>query len=409
MLNNAGSNQNGVRHTASADVNDDSFNNLRKERPNSLSLNGVDDLNKLNCEQIQDRLENAQKRSNKEDEAKYALLLSAKYVSMGNYSKSLNVINKFNVLLVLEETRKLMLRISTKLYAMEDLRPDNLELWRLLRDTLFNLFTSKSIGNQFADELEKHLLIAHYLYLKNSLTNYLKQLNEVSNLNGNKIASTTNGNLNSNSTNNSLNNSALNRMNDSAKSSSMLNLLNELNLKLSIALLRYTDLVRVDYLFYEAGQLCKQSSKLNLAFIFLNHFLDLVDAIEEQDANLVDYTNLEQTDIPFKVPLPSTVFLHSQGDQLNATAEAQIEQIKSWILEKSMDNNNFNLFHNNDVNDNSYEASLLKNDGSQSVYLPCLVTGYPVLDKEHFQLKPGKYAANRSDWNNLLMIIKVYF
>lgn len=356
---------------------DESLSNLQKER-SSLMGSASEDLNKLNYEQIQDRIELAQKRSNKEEEAKYALMLSAKNLSISNYTKALNVINRFNVLLVLEETRKLLLRISSKLFAMEDVKPDDLEIWKLLRDTLFNLFTSKSVGNEYEEQLEHHLIIAHFLCLKTSLSKLSKQLT------------------------------------DSKNKSSMLNSVNELNLKLSIAFLRYSDLVRVDYLFYEAGQLCKQANRTNLAFIFLNHFLDLVDAIEEQDANLVDYSNLEQTDIPSEVPLPRTVFLF-QGDHL--VAKKKIEKIKSWILEKSMENSEFSLQLNdrtsstngvdhNQTNSIIYETGLLRNDENQSMY--CLVTAYPILDKEQqFELKPGKYAVNRSDWNQLIMILKV--
>lgn len=343
---------------------EESLQNLRRERS---AVNG-EDTSRLTSEQIQDRIEQAQKRSNKEEEAKYALMLSAKHLTASNYTKALNVINRFSVLLVLPETRRLALRISAKLFAMDDISPNiGSDTWKLLRDTLYNVFTAKTIGDQSNEELlERHLIVAHFLCLKSCLTGQLA--------NG-----TANGSISSSAA--------------------------ELNLKLSIALLRYSDLVRVDYLFFEAGELCRQANRTNLAFVFLNHFLDLVDAIEEQDANLVDYSNLEHTDIPSEVPLPRTVFLF-QGDQ---HAERRIEATKSWILEKSMDNNAISLTNGgHDANQSAaatYEASLLRSDGSRSQ--PCLVTGYPVLDGERFELKPGKYAANSSDWNQLIMIIKV--
>lgn len=341
---------------------DESFQPLRRERS---AMNGEEPA-KLSCEQIQERIELAQKRSNKEEEAKYALMLSAKHLSMSNYTKALNVINRFNVLLVLPETRKLVLRISSKLFAMDDISPDNADItWKLLRDTLFNVFTAKTADDRSAsEELERHLIVAHYLCLKSCLS---AQLGATSGSTVSSIASS----------------------------------LAELNLKLSIALLRYSDLVRVDYLFCEAGELCRQANRTSLAFIFLNHFLDLVDAIDEQDANLVDYGNLEHTDIPSEVPLPRTVFLF-QGDP--AAGEKRIEQIKSWILEKSMDNNEISAI-NGGANQSVYEASLLREDGGRAQ--PCLVTAYPVLESERFELKPGKYAANSSDWNQLIMIIKV--
>lgn len=354
------------------DDGDESFQNLRRERSAS-TMNGAEDLSKLSSEQIQDRIELAQKRSNKEDEAKYALMLSAKHLSTSNYTKALNVINRFHVLLVLPETRKLVLRIASKLFAMDDIRPDDADIWKLLRDTLFDVFTAKAVGDQPNEEqLEKHLIIAHFLCLKSCLSAQLRESEKA------------------------------------AANSSLVASLSELNLKLSVAMLRYSDLVRVDYLFYEAGELCRQANRTNLAFIFLNHFLDLVDAIEEQDANLVDYSNLEQTDIPSAVPLPRKLFLF-QGDSPTVKAEQRIEQAKQWILEKSMDNQEISLMNGNVANQNgtphaSYEASLLRADGSRSQ--PCLVTAYPVLESERFELKAGKYAANSSDWNQLIIIIK---
>lgn len=39
--------------------------------------------------------------------------------------------------------------------------------------------------------------------------------------------------------------------------------------------------------------------------------------------------------------------------------------------------------------------------------LPCIVTGYPVLSHKMLELKPGKLAANKDDFNRLLMLTKV--
>ena len=47
--------------------------------------------------------------------------------------------------------------------------------------------------------------------------------------------------------------------------------------KLSIALLRHTDIIPADKAFYEAGMNARSQGMLNMAFVFLNRFLDLTE------------------------------------------------------------------------------------------------------------------------------------
>lgn len=60
--------------------------------------------------------------------------------------------------------------------------------------------------------------------------------------------------------------------------------------------------------------------------MFLNHCLDLLDAIEEQ-RNTVDYQDLSKTDFPRDVPIPAAPHL----------SEDEVEDIKQWVLSVSMD------------------------------------------------------------------------
>ena len=47
--------------------------------------------------------------------------------------------------------------------------------------------------------------------------------------------------------------------------------------KLSISLLRHTDIVPADKAFFEAGMQCRKHNMNNMAFVFLNRFLDLTE------------------------------------------------------------------------------------------------------------------------------------
>lgn len=59
--------------------------------------------------------------------------------------------------------------------------------------------------------------------------------------------------------------------------------LNGLVLKVSVSLLRYTDVLLADRCYYEAGIEARNSDHSSEAFVFLNHFLDLEECVEEGD------------------------------------------------------------------------------------------------------------------------------
>ena len=51
--------------------------------------------------------------------------------------------------------------------------------------------------------------------------------------------------------------------------------------------------------FYEAGMACRQAKKSDMAMIFMNRFLDLVEAIENDDG-MLDPEGFEETEIPLE-------------------------------------------------------------------------------------------------------------
>ncbi|XP_078397553.1 intraflagellar transport protein 172 homolog isoform X1 [Cetorhinus maximus] len=162
--------------------------------------------------------------------------------------------------------------------------------------------------------------------------------------------------------------------------------------KLSISLLRHTDIIPADKAFYEAGMAAKALGWENMAFIFLNRFLDLCDAIEEGNLDALDHSDFQDTDIPFEIPVP--VKQHVLDDKR--------EEIRDWVLTVSMDQRVEQVLPADERD--TYEASLLAvNTGIRS--LPCVITGYPVLRNKIEFKKPGK-AANKDDWNKFLMAVK---
>ena len=292
----------------------------------------------------------AEQNGDKESIVKYAILLSTQLVRDKSSTEALVILNKHNSVFILPETKKIVIRIASDLFSFESNSETDMKTFRLLRDTLFQAIGSSGSDSEL-EIIEKYLLISHLLCLKKILHSMSAQSNAV-----------------------------------------------ELHSKITISLLRYTDIVRVDKAFYEAGLVAKDSNRLEMAFVFWNHFLDLVEAIDEGEYN-VDHSDFVGTDIPFEVPLPSQPFCAESSPDT-------IEEVKSWILQISMDSTvsqtlPLDAFRDGEV----YEASLLNSDNSEC--LPCLVTGYPVIKHKMLEFKPGKYGVNKDDWNKLLMLTKV--
>ncbi|CAH0547356.1 unnamed protein product [Brassicogethes aeneus] len=160
--------------------------------------------------------------------------------------------------------------------------------------------------------------------------------------------------------------------------------------RISTALLRYTDVIPADKAFYEAGKDMKEEGRLSEAFVFLNHYLDLCEAIEEGEGQLVDHSDLAQTDFPSSIPLPSHLYL---SEDLK-----EHDSIREWILAISMDQK---IDQTLPVDDRQlYESSL------QSGETPCLVTGYPVR-KQAVTFSKTQLQANRDVWSKLKMGAKM--
>ena len=98
--------------------------------------------------------------------------------------------------------------------------------------------------------------------------------------------------------------------------------------KLAIGLLRHVAAVPADMAFYEAGMACKAAADLNSAFVFLNRYLDITEAVEENEATsaALDNSDFANTPIPHEFPLPDKQFIDG----------SQIEHVRDYVLELSM-------------------------------------------------------------------------
>jgi len=98
--------------------------------------------------------------------------------------------------------------------------------------------------------------------------------------------------------------------------------------KLALALLRTIRTIPADKAFYDAGQCCRQANDLSMAFVFLNRYLDITEAMEENEgtSTTLDNSDFADTGIPFDFPLPDKQFL----------ADKDREKVRDYVLELSM-------------------------------------------------------------------------
>lgn len=105
--------------------------------------------------------------------------------------------------------------------------------------------------------------------------------------------------------------------------------LHSIAVRISVAILRYTELIPIDKAFFEAGMDLRSTNRDSEAFVILNHYLDVCEAIDENSGDLIDHSDFACTDFPSSVPLPER--MHLQNDlKLH-------EEIREWILAISMD------------------------------------------------------------------------
>ncbi|KAI8818942.1 uncharacterized protein EV422DRAFT_125936 [Fimicolochytrium jonesii] len=163
--------------------------------------------------------------------------------------------------------------------------------------------------------------------------------------------------------------------------------------KQAIATLRYTKELRPDQMFYEAGEAAKAANMNNMAFVCWNRYLDLSEAIEDQDVSLLDNTDFENTDIPFDISLPT-----------ENLSDAKREEVRDWVLQMSLDqkvNQEMDRRDCDTCGTKIYDASL-NCYSCHTTWEPCVVTGYPVL-RSKLKCSSCTRPANKEDWNKFVM------
>ncbi|KAJ8664577.1 hypothetical protein QAD02_006239, partial [Eretmocerus hayati] len=171
--------------------------------------------------------------------------------------------------------------------------------------------------------------------------------------------------------------------------------LTNLVLKTSVSLLRYSDIILADRAYYEAGNEARAAGLGSEAFVFLNHFLDLEECVDEGDGSVLDVDDLRVTDFPLEVPLPPRQSI-SREDR---------ESAREWLLTASVDQK---LEQGLPLDQRGvYVGSLTDSTNSVPALPECALTGYPVRGSA-LQFGASSRFACRDDWNKLNAVARQY-
>mmetsp|Transcript_26109 Transcript_26109/g.57041 ORF Transcript_26109/g.57041 Transcript_26109/m.57041 type:complete len:1764 (+) Transcript_26109:195-5486(+) len=169
----------------------------------------------------------------------------------------------------------------------------------------------------------------------------------------------------------------------------------ELAAKALTSALRYTGIVPADRAFFEAGVAWKEAGRLNMAFVMLNRFLDLVDAMDDPNSSaaVIENADFADTDIPFDFHIPQRPYVDEDGR----------EDVRNFVLEISMDQQveqALSLRTCEQCGTETYEANLTCHHCKHK-WEPCAVSGYPVQAHEKVVSKQNGYdvLAIRDHWN----------
>jgi intraflagellar transport protein 172 len=154
--------------------------------------------------------------------------------------------------------------------------------------------------------------------------------------------------------------------------------------KCSVTLLKYPDVVPQDKAFYQAGITCRDQGNTNLAFMLLNRYVDITEAIDSQDPSAVDNTDFHDTDaVPLQSPLPKDHYLRDEDSR---------EEVRTWVLSVVTDSNIEQKLPPREQSRNSLYEGLFTSSRPT-----CIVSGFPVHPAD--MLEVNNSVANRRDWN----------
>eukprot|EP00755_Sulcionema_specki_P012297 Sspe_Gene.8302::Locus_2835_Transcript_1_1_Confidence_1.000_Length_5381::g.8302::m.8302/K19676/IFT172; intraflagellar transport protein 172 len=171
---------------------------------------------------------------------------------------------------------------------------------------------------------------------------------------------------------------------------------NDLAAKLLMSLARYAGTIPADKAFFDAGVGAKEAEMTNTAFVFLSRFLDITEAMEEENpsAEQLDNADFENSDIPYNFAIPKE----------QVVPEKAGDQARQWVLTQSMDRNLEQVLPTEpcpQCQNPNWEGSLsCKSCGT--TFDECIVSGFPIPPGRKINCRACSMPACRDDWNKVI-------
>jgi len=161
----------------------------------------------------------------------------------------------------------------------------------------------------------------------------------------------------------------------------------DIALKIGVTLLSYTHIMAADKAFYLIGTLARDRGEENLAFMILNRYVDVVEAIEEEDPSFIDPSDFSSAEnVRFNFDLPSSQYLPNPDAR---------EEIKDWVLTLCTTSSiSQSLPPPSQSQGTVYEGMFASSSPS------CIVTGFPIPGNHTLEVNGS--VANKRDWNMLV-------
>ena len=170
--------------------------------------------------------------------------------------------------------------------------------------------------------------------------------------------------------------------------------LKDIYAKCAVTLLKYPTAIPQDKALYQAGNAAREQGNNNLAFMLLNRYVDVAEAIDSgaPDSRDIDATDYQSVDaMPLDGPVPATHYLEEEDDR---------EDIRTWVLSVVTDSNIEQRFPPREQARSTLYEGLFSSDRAT-----CIVTGYPIYPADLLEINHS--TANRKDWNAYVSKTKV--
>jgi len=162
-----------------------------------------------------------------------------------------------------------------------------------------------------------------------------------------------------------------------------------LAVKVAVSLLRFPSLLPVDKTTYIAGVAARKQGYRNFAFVLLNRYIDIAEAIDDGIGS-IDSSDFAESSLTLAFDVPKK---HS------VVREEDREEVRDWVLSTCMDTDVEQRLPSKQAATGTIYAGLY------SYELPsCVVTGYPVQPWEAITV--SNQVANKVDYNHYVRATK---